>query len=189
MIDERRDVVITPQRGSDGGEPLDSSEADNSRTTQASLVLHPQSSDFDFFSRFRNPLLAAGFALLLSPLAFLRPGQTPDRPELIDGHNDLPWQLRIELKNRIYNANVDFTRLLGHTDIHRMRQGIVGGQFWSVYVDCDVQQQHFEDASRVVRDTLEQIDVIRRFIDEYPQHLQFKDLCNHTITLYFAFAH
>lgn len=67
---------------------------------------------------------------------------------LIDGHNDLPWQLRIELHNRIYDGNVDFTKkLLGHTDIQRMRQGMVGGQFWSVYVDCDINQQHFEDPS------------------------------------------
>lgn len=24
---------------------------------------------------------------------------------------------------------------------------MVGGQFWSVYVDCDTQQKHFEDPS------------------------------------------
>lgn len=67
---------------------------------------------------------------------------------LIDGHNDLPWQLRIELQNRIYDNKVDLTqRLLGHTDLLRMRQGQVGGQFWSVYVDCDVAQKHFEDPS------------------------------------------
>lgn len=67
---------------------------------------------------------------------------------LIDGHNDLPWQLRIELHNRIYDGRVDFEKkLLGHTDIQRMRQGLVGGQFWSVYVDCDTNQKHFEDPS------------------------------------------
>lgn len=60
----------------------------------------------------------------------------------------MPWQLRIELHNRIYDGQVDFTkRLLGHTDLQRMRTGMVGGQFWSVYVHCDVQQQHFEDPS------------------------------------------
>lgn len=67
---------------------------------------------------------------------------------LIDGHNDLPWQLRIELHNRIYDNQVDFeTRLLGHTDLQRMKAGQVGGQFWSVYVECDLNQQHFEDPS------------------------------------------
>ncbi|TDZ17466.1 putative dipeptidase [Colletotrichum orbiculare MAFF 240422] len=76
---------------------------------------------------------------------------------LIDGHNDLPWQLRLELHNRIYNGRVDLgKKLLGHTDLQRMRQGMVGGQFWSV-------------------DILEQIDVTRRFIGEHPQHLQYCD--------------
>lgn len=56
--------------------------------------------------------------------------------------------LRLELKNRIYDERFDFNnRLLGHTDLQRLRQGMVGGQFWSVYVDCDEQQKHFEDPS------------------------------------------
>lgn len=36
---------------------------------------------------------------------------------------------------------------MGLTDIQRMRQGQVGGQFWSVYVECDTKQKHFEDPS------------------------------------------
>ncbi|EOO03452.1 putative microsomal dipeptidase protein [Phaeoacremonium minimum UCRPA7] len=96
---------------------------------------------------------------------------------LIDGHNDLPWQLRIELQNRLYDGRVDLTkRLLGHTDLLRMREGMVGGQFWSVYVDCDYKnQKHFDDPTWLVRDTLEQIDVTRRFINEHPKDLQYCD--------------
>lgn len=67
---------------------------------------------------------------------------------MIDGHNDLPWQLRIELHNRIYDNYFDFNkRLLGHTDMQRMKQGMVGGQFWSVYVECDESQKHLDDPS------------------------------------------
>lgn len=56
--------------------------------------------------------------------------------------------LRLELKNRIYDSDFDFSKtLLGHTDINRLRQGMVGGQFWSVYVDCDERKTHFEDPS------------------------------------------
>lgn len=67
---------------------------------------------------------------------------------LIDGHNDLPWQLRLELHNRLYGGQVDLSkRLLGHTDLLRMREGQVGAQFWSVYVDCDVNQNHWDDPS------------------------------------------
>ncbi|KAI1407140.1 membrane dipeptidase-domain-containing protein [Hypoxylon sp. FL1857] len=170
--------------------PRDKNRTDQTGTPERSLIVHPHTQGSGFFFRFRYHLFAAGFAVLLRPLAFLWPGQSPIDPTnyaertrrvlkstpLIDGHNDLPWQLRIELHNRIYDSRVDFTkRLLGHTDIQRMRTGMVGGQFWSVYVDCDVHQNHFEDPSWIVRDTLEQIDVTRRFIDEHPQHLHYCD--------------
>lgn len=46
-----------------------------------------------------------------------------------------------------------------------MKQGRVGGQFWSVFVECpDIAD--LDDPSHSVRDTLEQIDVARRFISE-----------------------
>lgn len=55
---------------------------------------------------------------------------------------------RLELKNQLYNSEFDFsTTLLGHTDLKRLRQGMVGGQFWSVFVDCDERQTHHEDPS------------------------------------------
>ncbi|KAI1077229.1 membrane dipeptidase-domain-containing protein [Whalleya microplaca] len=185
---DREPVSQNPLRRSE--EVCPSGQSATSNAPEQSLVVHSQTQNSGFFFRFRYHLFAAGFAFLLSPLAFLWPGQSPIDPTnyaertrrilkttpLIDGHNDLPWQLRIELHNRIYDGRVDLTkRLLGHTDIQRMRTGMVGGQFWSVYVDCDTNQQHFEDPSWIVRDTLEQIDVTRRFIDEHPQHLQYCD--------------
>ena len=72
---------------------------------------------------------------------------------LIDGHNDLPYLLRLELKNKIYNDKFDFkqgmtlfsssksqllTRMEGlasHTDLARLKEGRIGGQFWSVFVE------------------------------------------------------
>ncbi|KAI4861916.1 membrane dipeptidase-domain-containing protein [Hypoxylon rubiginosum] len=172
------------------GQQSSSQQGAAATAPEQSLVIRSQNQNSGFLFKFRYHLFAAGFAFLLGPFAFLWPGQTPVDPTnyaertrrvlkttpLIDGHNDLPWQLRIELHNRIYDGRVDLTkRLLGHTDIQRMRTGMVGGQFWSVYVDCDTNQQHFEDPSWIVRDTLEQIDVTRRFIDEHPQHLQYCD--------------
>ncbi|KAI1653384.1 membrane dipeptidase-domain-containing protein [Daldinia decipiens] len=174
---------------STGGQSQSSQRVDSS-APERSLIVHSQANNSGLFSRFRYHLFAAGFAFLLGPLAFIWPGQSAIDPTnyvertrrvlkttpLIDGHNDLPWQLRIELHNRIYDGRVDLNRrLLGHTDLQRMRTGMVGGQFWSVYVHCDVHQQHFEDPSWIVRDTLEQIDVTRRFIDEHPQDLQHCD--------------
>jgi len=56
---------------------------------------------------------------------------------LIDGHNDLPYLIRSELKNQIYPERFTFHQgLLSHTDMRKMRQGQMGGQFWSVYMPC-----------------------------------------------------
>lgn len=49
-----------------------------------------------------------------------------------------------------------------------MKEGKVGGQFWSVYIDCD-DLQDLNDPTHAVRDTLEQIDVTRRLIAETPE--------------------
>ncbi|KAL1966373.1 hypothetical protein VTN77DRAFT_4515 [Rasamsonia byssochlamydoides] len=56
---------------------------------------------------------------------------------LIDGHNDFPFLLRQQLKNRIYEHDFEAERLASHTDLRKMREeGLMGGQFWSVYVPC-----------------------------------------------------
>ncbi|ROW11956.1 hypothetical protein VPNG_05166 [Cytospora leucostoma] len=92
---------------------------------------------------------------------------------LIDGHNDLPFLLRLELHNQIYdNKTFPFRdSLASHTDLARMKEGQVGGQFWSVFVECD-DLADLNDPTHAVRDTLEQIDVARRFIAE-THELQF----------------
>ncbi|TPX16467.1 uncharacterized protein E0L32_003761 [Thyridium curvatum] len=94
---------------------------------------------------------------------------------LIDGHNDLPYVVRQELKNKIYSPRFDFAgALLSHTDLGKMRSGQMGGQFWSVYMECREEGvAQMEDATWVVRDTLEQIDVVRRLIAKHPDDLQF----------------
>jgi hypothetical protein len=56
---------------------------------------------------------------------------------LIDGHNDLPYLVRVELKNHIYDNRFTFKEgLLSPTDIAKLRSGRVGGQFWSAYIPC-----------------------------------------------------
>ena len=41
----------------------------------------------------------------------------------------------------IYNADVEPYKSINssHTDIPRLRRGMVGGQFWSAYVRCNTQ--------------------------------------------------
>ncbi|KAI1373213.1 membrane dipeptidase-domain-containing protein [Hypoxylon crocopeplum] len=157
-------------------------------TDRNALIIHPQASQNGWLRRWRGTIIAASFAVLIAPFtsfgSWFLPAESPIDPTdyalrtkrvlqttpLIDGHNDFPWLLRVELHNRIYDGKFDPNqRLLGHTDISRMRQGMMGGQFWSVHVKCDVAQKHFEDPSWIVRDTLEQIDVAKRFIAESPE--------------------
>lgn len=90
---------------------------------------------------------------------------------LIDGHNDYPFQLYLNVKNQI--DKVDMTSDLrqvwniSHTDIPRLRMGRVGAQFWAAFVRCDTLGK---DA---VRRTLEQIDVIHRYTEKYPETFTF----------------
>jgi membrane dipeptidase len=88
--------------------------------------------------------------------------QTP----LIDGHNDLPWRIR---EDSIARGNVDAydlrKRAPGHTDLDRLRKGMVGAQFWSVYIPGEWRDSGY------ARVQLEQIDVARRVIAKYPDQL------------------
>ncbi|WP_376694934.1 membrane dipeptidase [Wenzhouxiangella sp. EGI_FJ10305] len=64
-----------------------------------------------------------------------------ERHVLIDGHNDVPWQVRERFDRRL--SELDFAGDAAtleppmHTDLPRLREGRVGAQFWSVYVDPD----------------------------------------------------
>jgi membrane dipeptidase len=92
---------------------------------------------------------------------------------LIDGHNDLPWAIRARyaaaggsgLEAALEAAAVDKHAPAFHTDIPRLVQGGVGGQFWSVYVPGTCV------GDEAVRLTLEQVDLARRLIDAYPSRL------------------
>jgi membrane dipeptidase len=85
---------------------------------------------------------------------------------LIDGHNDLPWQYRERVNNHLAKIDLrqDQSKLDEplHTDIARLRKGLVGAQFWSVYVPASM------EGASAVQATLEQIDVVHRLTSTYP---------------------
>jgi membrane dipeptidase len=85
---------------------------------------------------------------------------------LIDGHNDLPWRIR---EDSIARGNADAydlrKRAPGHTDLDRLRKGMVGAQFWSVYIPGEWSDSGY------ARVQLEQIDLARRMIAKYPDRL------------------
>lgn len=96
--------------------------------------------------------------------------QTP----LIDGHNDLPWEIRSRFASDL--DKVDLSRsTVGlpapegspalMTDIPRLRTGHVGAQFWSVWIPAETQ------GATAVQMTVEQIDLVKRMCARYPQDL------------------
>ncbi len=88
---------------------------------------------------------------------------------LIDGHNDLAEQLRDH-----YGLNVDGLSsgtdkrqpqpLM--TDMARLHQGRVGGQFWSVWIPGTY------TGDEAIRMTIEQIDIVDRLLKAYPSDLE-----------------
>jgi membrane dipeptidase len=83
---------------------------------------------------------------------------------LIDGHNDYPWALRgLDPGRDLAKAEISKSVPTLMTDIARLRQGGVGGQFWSVYVPASMQ------GKEAVRATLEQIDIVHRMTKRWPE--------------------
>jgi membrane dipeptidase len=87
---------------------------------------------------------------------------------LVDGHNDLAWRIR-EDKHAPRDVEAYDLRhtTAGHTDLARMKEGMVGAQFWSVYIPGEVKDSGY------ARVQLEEIDIARRFIAKYPERLAF----------------
>lgn len=126
--------------------------------------------------------VAAGLSLPFALTPEIKPQTLEERLEvvhrllksvpLIDGHNDLPWNLRKFVHNKLATLNLSAIEhqepwsksRWSQTDIPRLRQGLLGAQFWSAYVPCKA--QHLD----AVQITLEQIDVVKRLVDINSQH-------------------
>ena len=84
---------------------------------------------------------------------------------LIDGHNDLPWAIR-QSEIAPHDVEADAHDLRGatpfHTDVDRLRAGMVGGQFWSVYIPYE----SVEYGAAMTQ--LEEIDIALQIVDRYP---------------------
>ncbi|MGH7585228.1 MAG: dipeptidase [Gemmatimonadales bacterium] len=85
---------------------------------------------------------------------------------VVDGHNDLPWEIRANRDHPRDVAAYDLTRRTpGHTDLERLRAGGVGAQFWSIYIPGDYADSGY------ARVQLEQFDIARRMVARYPDRL------------------
>ena len=95
---------------------------------------------------------------------------------VVDGHNDLPWRIR---EDTIRPMDVDAydlrKRTPGMTDLARLKQGRVGGQFWSIYIPGERTDAAYRANGNVAstpgyaRVQLEQIDIARRVVARYPE--------------------
>ncbi len=81
---------------------------------------------------------------------------------LIDGHNDLPNALRERAGLGISAVDLRRPQPDLQTDIPRLRAGLVGGQFWSVWVRPTLPELE------ALRTALEQLDVVHRLVAAYP---------------------
>ena len=85
---------------------------------------------------------------------------------LIDGHNDLPWQIRRKANRDVWAIDINEPQPDFHTDIPRLREGMLGAQFWSVYVPASMQ------GKEATRATMEEIDIVYEMIARYPDTFQ-----------------
>jgi membrane dipeptidase len=108
----------------------------------------------------------------------LRVSKLLTRVPLIDGHNDLPWEIRERFGGDL--DRVDLSAQGPHvgaksvasdqpplmTDIPRLRTGHVGAQFWSVFIPVSV------TGPAAIKMTIEQIDLVKRMTRRYPMDLE-----------------
>ena len=141
------------------------------------------------------PLLAAALMLMPTPAT----AQPIDKPipsgvqaridrilkatPLIDGHNDIAEQLAENYKRHIDGLASGTDQRQPHplmTDMARLHRGRVGGQFWSVYIDGTI------TGDAAIRETIEQIDIIRRMIDAYPNDLELARTADDVVRIHKA---
>src|SRR5207237_1184543 len=111
-----------------------------------------------------DPAIAARIDRLLS------------REPLIDGHNDLAWEIRLRFASKLERLDLtsDASKLPAAeedgiglmTDIPRMRAGRMGAQFWSVWIPTTI------EGPLAVQTTLEQMDLVKRLAERYPADLE-----------------
>ncbi len=81
---------------------------------------------------------------------------------VIDGHNDLPWEARVHRGYSVEGIDQELPQTL-QTDIPKLRRGHYAAQFWSAWVDSELQ------GGDAVIATIEQIDFIHRLVARYPE--------------------
>jgi membrane dipeptidase len=123
---------------------------------------------------------AAAAAQAISPQVQARIDRILKATPLIDGHNDLAEQLR-ENYGLSVEGLASGTDQRPHplmTDMARLHQGRVGAQFWSVYIPSEV------TGDAAIRDTIEQIDIVKRLVKAYPNDLALANTADDVVRIH-----
>jgi membrane dipeptidase len=83
---------------------------------------------------------------------------------LIDGHNDMPWEIRKQAASSFDKMDISKPQATLQTDIPKLRAGGVGAQFWSVWVPVELGYK-----GEALGTTLEQIELVKSMIARYPE--------------------
>ena len=99
---------------------------------------------------------------------------------LVDGHNDLPWAIRESKTAKGDPGKYNLRKPTeGQTDFPRLKQGMLGAQFWSVYIPGEKDAPAYASNGTVsstpgyARVQLEAIDIARQVFALYPDRLAF----------------
>jgi membrane dipeptidase len=90
--------------------------------------------------------------------------QLHGRSLVIDGHNDMPWEIRQNGSSSFEKMDIGQPQPTLHTDIPRLRAGGVGAQFWSVWVPVELGYR-----GEALGTSLEQIELVKQMIARYPE--------------------
>ncbi len=86
---------------------------------------------------------------------------------LIDGHNDMPWEIRDQGSSDFSKLDISKPQPSLQTDIPRLREGGVGAQFWSVWVPVSSGYR-----GTALGETIEQIQLVKTMIARYPNDFE-----------------
>ena len=134
-------------------------------------------------------LIAAAFmstsaaAQQIDPKVQARIDRILKKTPLIDGHNDIAEQLSENYERNIdglASGTAQRNKKPLMTDMARLRQGRVGGQFWSVYIDGSI------TGDAAIRETLQQIDIVRRMVAAYPRDLEMAATADDVVRIHKA---
>ncbi len=99
------------------------------------------------------------------PIVLTEAGRQLHRQCLVfDGHNDLPWEVRMKFGGSFVAADISKPAPRLQTDIARLQEGGVGAVFWSAYVPSSTAKKGV-----AAHQVLEQIDLIQQMIKRYPE--------------------